>query len=97
MATANDENGQGDPPAEQEREAPPAAAQPVLFDGQMPGALCSVAQSLREVSMEDQRTHAAELYEFLSDPDKNLLELNGDGAPRVGIINVTTTAKVKVV
>jgi hypothetical protein len=69
----------------------------VMFDGNLPGPSGQVPSVLHEMSFETQRKLAKDLYDFLSEDEASKLELNADTLPRVALINIPLTQKVKVV
>ena len=69
----------------------------VLYQGEMPGAVSSVARLLQAIPLDEQRLQAAVLHEFLRDQRENVFQINADNIPRVGIINVAATSKVKAI
>ena len=69
----------------------------VMFDGTLPGPSDKVPTVLHQTNFETQRKLAKDLYEFLSEDEASKLELNTDTSPRVALINIPLTQKVRVV
>ena len=70
---------------------------PVLFSGELPGPTGIVPTKLHELELKTQRKQASELYKFLNTKNQSLLELNSDLSPRVALINIPQTSKVRVI
>ena len=70
---------------------------PVLFSGDLPGPTGIVPTKLHELELKTQRKQASELYKFFNTENQSLLELNSDINPRVALINIPQTSKVRVI
>jgi hypothetical protein len=71
--------------------------EPIIFEGELPAPHGNVPGIISDFSLADQRKHASELYAFFNDEDQPLLEMNADTTPRVAIVSIPQTAKVRVV
>ena len=69
-----------------------------IHDGTLPGPVGNVATALNTDSFADQRTAATAFFTFLTNPEKELLQLNiGEGdKPRTFLINLPNSSKVRV-
>jgi len=69
----------------------------VFFNGTLPGPTCDVAHQFAAIPIQEQKEQAAQLLEFLMNETKQLLALNGDQVPRVALLALPSSSKVKVV
>lgn len=69
----------------------------VIFPGELPGPNGKIPEILHKTSPALQKKQASELFGFLADENSALLELNADTTPRVALINIPQTSKVRVV
>jgi hypothetical protein len=70
--------------------------QPQLFDRTLPGATGEIRRVLAAMDMETQRTNVLQFHEFLTNPDSELLTLNGDNTPCTCRISLPNSSKVRV-
>ena len=73
------------------------AHQPVLYDGTLPGPDSAVATQLNLVDIAQHRQNAIDLYQFLVDEDKELLQLNVDETPRTCLIGLPSSSQVRLI
>jgi hypothetical protein len=71
------------------------AHEPVMFTGDFPGPTGNIPTKISDLDLFSQRRHASEFYAFLND-DSHFLELNSDTTPRIALINVPQTSRVRV-
>ena len=71
---------------------------PVFYSGTLPaGGDGTVASAFKNISLEDHRSMAAQLYSFLADPAANLMQLNADKRLMTALLAIPHTRLVKVV
>ena len=72
------------------------AYEPTIFDGTLPGPVGNVATSLNDNEVVVHRQRAIDLYQFLTDENKVLLQLNMDHTPRTCLVGMPNSSKVRV-
>jgi hypothetical protein len=90
MVGADDNNNAGASGDEAEEEYTP-----VLFQGGLPGATGHVAPTLDTIPLATQRDRAIQFYEFLINPESQMLQLNIDNDLRTVLIQVPNSSKVR--
>jgi hypothetical protein len=68
---------------------------PLIYDGTLPAASGPVATALQNLNNEVQVDRANILYNFLMNPDRHLIELNGDTTPLTALIYIPNTKMVR--
>jgi hypothetical protein len=69
----------------------------IMWNGQNPTATAQVARKLSELTPDQLNIQATQLYTLLSAPDTHPLQLNAEIVPRVALVHVANSSKVKVV
>jgi hypothetical protein len=71
---------------------------PIFYDGSLPGAKGPIAKYFQtKYTSIQQKVHAREFHAFLTMDDVQPLELNADDIPRVALVNIPSSSKVRVV
>ena len=65
--------------------------------GTLPAPTGNVPTLLHEITLEDQRQQCEQFFTFLAEESPDLLKLNEDIVPRIALISVPRSSKVKVV
>ena len=85
----------GNNPDQAEQAAPHV---PVMFTANaLPGPMGNVPTQIAQNDIATLKQHAIDLFNFLEDPNAQLTQLNVDNTPRLAIINIPESSKVKVV
>ena len=85
----NDEEGKV------EEEDGAEAYNPIIYDGNLPAAIGPVATLLQEATNASHTERATTFYNFLTNPDNHLIDLNGDNTPLTAIIYIPNTKMVR--
>ena len=73
------------------------AHEPVLYDGTLPGSDSAVATQLNVVDIAQHRQNSIDLYQFLVNEGREMLQINMDDTPRTCLIGLPNSAKVRVI
>ena len=90
------QQGQGNDDEEQvDEEGVAEVYNPVIYDGTLPAAIGPVATLLQEETNASHIERATTFYNFLANPDNQLIELNGDNTPLTALIYIPNTKMVR--
>ena len=73
------------------------AHEPVLYDGTLPGSDSAVATQLNVVDIAQHRQNSIDLYQFLVNEGREMLQINMDDTPRTCLIGLPNSSKVRVI
>jgi hypothetical protein len=71
------------------------AYNPFIYDGNLPAAIGPVATVLQDATNASHTERATTFYNFLLNPDNNLLDLNGDNTTLTALIYIPNTKMVR--